>query len=153
VHPNERTGGPYLTAVFFCERVLREADGTLSFIRLTERLTVMGVSESIQPTVFPLNVVVMARSGTFRGSAMITLTPSTPSGQQMPPIPVQMLFEGDDDRGCTGTGTIGFPITEQGAYWFDVSLNGMSLTRTAVRVVYLRNPALQMLQRPGGQQP
>jgi hypothetical protein len=144
VHPNERTGGPYLIAVFFCEKTLREIDGILSFVRVVDRFTITGPGESMNTTILPLTVVIMAKSGTHRGTGQITLTPTTPSGQQMPALPIQVLFEGDDDRAVAAMGTIGFPVSEPGAYWFDVALDGMPLTRTAIRVVYMRNPMVQM---------
>jgi hypothetical protein len=138
VQQNEPGGGPYLTGVFFCERVLREADGVMSFIRVIEKWTVQGPAESIPPTVIPLTLVVMGKSGMYRGSGQITLTPTTPSGERMPPIPMAVVFEGDNDRGFAASGTIGFPIKEAGAYWFELALDGAPLTYTAIRIVYMR---------------
>lgn len=125
--------------MFFCEKILREADGVLSFIRAIDKWTVTGPAESMQPTIIPLNLVVMGKSGMHRGSGQITLTPTTPSGEKMPPIPLAVVFEGDNDRGFGAIGTIGFPITEAGAYWFEVALDGAPLTYTAIRIVYMRS--------------
>ena len=135
---NEPGGGPYLTGVFFCERVLREADGVMSFVRVVDKWTVQGPAESMQPTVIPLNLVVMGKSGMHRGSGQITLTPTTPSGERMPPIAMSIEFEGDNDRAFAATATIGFPVKEAGAYWFELALDGVPLMYTAIRVIYMR---------------
>ena len=150
VQQNEPSGGPYLTGVFFCEKILREADGILSFIRIMDKVTVAGPAESIQPTVIPLNLVIMGKSGMHRGSGQITLTPTTPSGEKMPPIAMAVVFEGDNDRGFAAIGTIGFPIKEAGAYWFEIALDGAPLTYTAIRIVYMRTSLGPHPQQPLG---
>jgi len=38
------SGGPYLSTALFCEKVLREAAGVLSAIRIFDRWTVRGNS-------------------------------------------------------------------------------------------------------------
>jgi len=136
---NETVGGPYVTAAFFCERVLREADGVPSFIRAVDTWIVNGSTESMTMNVLPMTVVVMMRSGARRGPAQLTLTPTTPSGNKMPTIAIPVEFEGDDDKNLLAMGTIGFPVSEPGPYWFDVAVDGHVLTRTAIRVSYLRS--------------
>lgn len=56
----------------------------------------------------------------------------------MPPISISVVFEGDNDRGFAAIGGFAFPITEDGAYWFEVALDGVVLTHTAIRIVYMR---------------
>jgi hypothetical protein len=142
VHPNEPADGPYLIGAFFCEKILREGDGVLSFIRVVDRWNIRGTAERMPPTVIQTHVVVMMKSGSFRGTANITLTPTTPSGQQMPAIPIPVVFEGDNDRGVSGAGPIAFPVSESGAYWFTVDVDGRTYTRTAIRITYLRVPSV-----------
>jgi hypothetical protein len=151
VPENEPSGGPYITAVFFCERVLREQDGVLSFIRAIDKWTIQGPAELMQPTIIPLTLVVMGKSGMHRGSGQITLTPTTPSGELMPPIPMAVVFEGDNDRGFAAIGTVGFPVKEAGAYWFALALDGVPLTYTAIRIVYIRTSFGPIPQQPPGQ--
>jgi hypothetical protein len=146
---DEPSGGPYLTAIFFCEKALREADGVLSFVRVVDKWTLNSPGETMAPAVLPMTVVVMMKSGVHRGSGQITLTPRTPSGETMPPIHIPVQFEGDNDRGVTASGMIGFPVKEPGAYWFEVSLDGQVLTRTAIRVAHMRIPS----QNPQQQNP
>jgi len=115
-----------------------------------DKVTVAGPAESIQPTVIPLNLVIMGKSGMHRGSGQITLTPTTPSGEKMPPIAMAVVFEGDNDRGFAAIGTIGFPIKEAGAYWFEIALDGAPLTYTAIRIVYMRTSLGPHPQQPLG---
>ncbi len=136
---NDTAGGPYVTAAFFCERALREADGVPSFIRAIDKWIVNGSAESMTTNLLQMTVVVMMKSGAYRGSAHITLTPTTPSGNKMPTITIPVEFEGDDDKNLLAMGPIGFPVSEPGPYWFDVAVDGHVLTRTAIRVSYLRS--------------
>jgi hypothetical protein len=138
------TSGPYLSAAFLCEKVLREADGVFSFIRVVDKWTVTGTTQTMLPTVIQANLVVLLKSGIHRGSSQITITPTTPSGVLMPAIEVPLIFEGDDDHGSGFNAPIGFPAQESGLYWFDVSLDGQAITKIPLRVAYLRIP-----QAPG----
>jgi hypothetical protein len=137
------SGGPYLTAAFFCERVLQERDGVMSFIRTIDRWNVVGPTPTMAPTIIPTNLVVLFRSGIMRNSALVTITPVSPSGQRMQPINAPVNFEGDDERGCGLILPIGFPVNEPGLYWFEVSLaaqGGTSsvLTNIPMRIIYLQ---------------
>ena len=134
--PND--SGPYLTGALFCEKVLREADGVLSLIRVVDRWTVTGPLERMPLTVIQTTLVILMRSGIFRGSSQITVGPESPSGIRMPIMTFPVVFEGDDDRGVGVVGPIGFPVQEPGVYWFDVAVDGNRFTRVPLRVSYLR---------------
>ncbi len=48
MEPSEQPqGGPYLQAAFFCERLLEEADGVLSAIRIVDTVTISGEDETL----------------------------------------------------------------------------------------------------------
>ena len=137
------TGGPYLTAAYFCEKVLREQDGVLSTIRIVDRWTVNGPTEAMPLTVIQASIVVLLKSGLYRGTGRITATPISPSNQRMEPIILPVVFGGDDDNGGGAVLPIGFPAQEDGLYWFEISLEGQGLpayvvTCIPMRVVYLR---------------
>ena len=136
--PMSVTGGPYLAAAVFCEKALREADGVLSLIRIVDKWTVRGTAEVMPQTVIQATLVVMMKSGSFRGSAQLTLTPTSPSGKIMPSIQIPVIFEGDDDRGIGAIAPMGFPAEESGIYWFDLVVEGQSFTKLPLRVQYLR---------------
>ncbi len=134
----QETGGPYLAAALFCEKVLREGDGVLSLIRVVDRWTVNGPSDQMPVTVIQTNLVIIAKSGMHRGSSNVTVTPIAPSGEKLPTLSFPVLFEGDDDRGIGIAAGMGFPVSEHGVYWFEVFIDGQLTTRVPLRVIYLR---------------
>lgn len=129
-------GGPYLAAAFLCEKALREVDGVLSCIRLVDRWTVSGPTEIMPPTGIQATLVVIFKSGIHRGQAHLRITPVSPSDERLPPIDVPVLFEGDDERGIAVVIPMTFPAQEAGTYWFNVSIDGRSLSEIPLRVVY-----------------
>ena len=145
--PRDPTGGPYLMAAFFCEKVLIEQDGTVSFIRVIDKFSISGQSEQMPLTILRFHIVVMVKSGAFRGLGNFTITPFTPAGSQMTSIPLRAQLEGDDDKYAAVVGAIEFPVQEPGPYWFDVCLNGQMLTNTAIRVMY--QPIFMQRPAPG----
>lgn len=148
------SGGPYLTAAFFCERVLQERDGVMSFIRTIDRWNVVGPTPTMSPTIIPTTLVVLFRSGIFRSSAQVAITPVSPTGERMQQVTAPVLFEGDDERGCGVILPIGFPVKEPGLYWFEVSLaapggaGGSVLTNIPMRIVYLQTGPMMMPHIP-----
>jgi hypothetical protein len=135
------SGGPYLVAACFCDKVLQEADGVLSLIRVVDRWNVVGTTPAMSPSFVQGTLVILFKSGTVRGSGQITITPSTPNGAQMTPIIAPVLFEGDDERGTGVALPLSFPVKEPGLYWFEIALTiqgGQSQTITFVpmRIVY-----------------
>jgi hypothetical protein len=129
-------GGPYLTGAFFCEKILREHDGVLSFIRVVDRWTVTGPAEAMPLTVIQTNLVIQMKSGNHRGVSQITVTPYAPSGAHLPPLRLTAKFEGEEDTGIAVPVPMAFPAKEAGVYWFDVSVDGRSFTKIPLRVDY-----------------
>ena len=130
------SGGPYLSSAIFCEKILREADGVLSAIRIFDRWIVRGNTKEMPATTIPLALMVVFRAGIMRGKSQIKLSPMSPSGQQLPSIEFPVLFEGDDDRGIGIVATIGFLASEEGLYWFDLLHGEELITRIPLRVLY-----------------
>jgi len=146
-------GGPYLTAAFFCERVLQEQDGVTSFIRLIDRWNVVGPTPTMNTQVIPTTLVILLRSGIHRGSSLLTITPVSPSGVRMQPINAPVLFEGDDERGCGVILPLGFPVNEPGLYWFEVAIMAQGgqqevVTQIPMRVFYLQTGPMMPLPGP-----
>lgn len=134
---SEKIGGPYLSAAFFCERVLRETDNVPSFIRVTERCTINGASDVIPLTIINTTLVITMISGMHRGPSKVAVSPISPSGIQLPSLTLPVNFEGDDDRGIAIVIPMGFPVQEQGVYWFEISVEGGgTVTRIPFRIVY-----------------
>jgi hypothetical protein len=149
------SGGPYLSAAFFCERVLQEKDGVLSFIRVIDRWNVVGPTQTMNPTIIQGTIVVLFKSGILRASAQVTITPVSPNGERLQPITLPVLFEGDDERGGGIILPMGFPVKEPGLYWFEVALaaqGGQSsvVAQIPMRIVYLQTGSLMPPAMPTG---
>lgn len=138
------TGGPYLASAFFCEKVLREQDGVLSIVRIVDRWNIQGPTQEMVPTVIQAFLVILFKSGTYRGQAQLTITPISPSNVRMQPIMLPVLFEGEDERGAGIVVPMGFPVQEHGTYWFEVAttfpggLPPQVATAIPMKVAYLQ---------------
>jgi hypothetical protein len=141
-------GGPYLAAAFLCEKALREADGVNSFIRMVDRWTVTGPSEVMPTTTIQATLVVAFKTGIHRGNGALVITPTTPSDVRMASMNTPVLFEGDDDRGLAIVIPMGFPVSEPGIYWFNISLNGQTFSEIPLRVVYHQVVPMEMPSNP-----
>lgn len=139
--PIEMPGGPYLGVAVICEKVLREADGVVSLIRIVDRWNVQGNTAEMPLSILQFTLVVMFKSGIHRGSSQLNITPITPRNVAMPVIGSSVFFEGDDDRGVGAFAPIGFPVQEPGVYWFEISVDDQVFTRVPLRVVYQRTGA------------
>lgn len=87
-------------------------------------------------TVVQTNLVIMMKSGIYRGPAKLSITPTTPQGAAMPSIQLSVNFEGDNDHGTTIHIPMAFPVQEPGVYWFELSINGQTLSSLSMRILY-----------------
>lgn len=128
----------YLHVATFCEKVLREADGVLSLIRMFDRFNVIGESEEMQTTLLSFMVFISFKSGFMRGKQRIALRPQSPTGKELPAMEFPVLFEGDNDRGPAIGFQVNWPVEEEGVFWWDLYLNEELVTRMPLRVTYQR---------------
>lgn len=140
----ESLGGPYLAYAVICERVLTEADGAVSLIRVIDRFTIRGPAERLTPTLLSFWLAVMFRSGFQRGVMNLAVQPVSPSLVRLPAMDFPMHFDGDEERACSVALPVQFLAEETGLYWFEVSLAGQLATKIPLRIVYL-----PMLTTPG----
>ena len=133
--------GPYLAAAFLCEKVLMEADGVASAIRIVDRVnhTVAGPEPPVEMEPFNYQIMLFLsfKSGSARGPMALEIRMERPSGESPNPSRVTINFEGDDERGVNRVTTMNLTLSMPGLYWFDVSLDGHRITRVPFRVVYL----------------
>ena len=118
--------GPYLTMAVFCERVLREADGVMSLIRIIDRLTHTeggpDAPEQMPPVDSTMSMVINLKAGEARGAVTVTIDEEAPSGIKRPVFSNRMLMEGAD-RGNNQVLNIHTKFTEEGLYWFAISID------------------------------
>ena len=136
-------GGPFLQMAVFCERVLQEKDGVISAIRIVDRFTQVVPPTSAQTVMVPMRldvfVVIAIKSGDFKRKAELKITPKTPSGEEMPGFSGSVLLEGDE-RGVNVIIRYVFESKEEGVYWFDVELDGQSLTKMPLHIIHQEMP-------------
>ena len=133
--------GPYVQVAAFCERVLREADGVISLIRVVDVVThsERGADppRDMPQVRYPLNLVVSLKSGRAKGRHDVTITPELPSGETMPAITVTVQLEGEG-KGFQVISQIDIPYTMEGLYWFNIRFDDEMLTRLPLQIRYAR---------------
>lgn len=136
-NPFER--GPYVNIATFCERVLREADGVASLIRVVDVIThnERGPNPPLEmPEIrYPLTLFINLKSGTTRGRREITIIPEQPSGESLEPRSLSANFEGEG-KGVNITSRIDIPYKYEGLYWFIIEFEGRVITRIPLEVRY-----------------
>lgn len=138
--------GPYLAAAFFCEKMLKEADGVSTFVRMVDILTVpkpddLPVGPDGQPPLAGtmITAVVSFKSGNATGEKPAKLVANFPSGRQMDIVAATPVFLGGE-KGASLYVHMPVPVTEEGLYWYDVILDGETVTRMPLRIIY-REPS------------
>jgi len=133
--------GPYVQVAAFCERVLREADGVASLIRLVDVITHMehrpDAPEEMPVVRYPLTLMLSLKSGSARGRHEISITPEQPSGETLPPLTMSIRMEGEG-KGTQILSRIDIPYRLEGLYWFHVRFDGQVITRMPLEVRYSR---------------
>lgn len=133
--------GPYLNAALVCENVIEAKDGTLSLIRIIDRVTQTATGpnapESMPPIQLNVFLVLMFKSGSARGSHTVTIQPETPSGLRLPSVNLPALFEGED-RGVNLVNRTALRVEQEGLYWINVQLDKQLITRIPIRALYQR---------------
>ena len=129
---------PHLAMAVFCEKILQEADGVMSVIRIIDRFIVSGVTPEMNNQILQFILLISFKSGFLRGKHKISVYPKSPTGKDLPSMDFPVLFEGDDDRGINMGVNLNFVVNEEGLYWFDVHLGEELVTKMPLRVVYQR---------------
>ena len=152
---NKFQSGPFLSAAFLCEKLLQEADGIKSAIRIVDRLTIQaaGPQPPAEMPAFPYQVVLFLRfkSGRARGPMSLEVRVVNPAGESKPLTNETLMFEGEDDRGIDAVCNVSIKLQQAGIYWFYIDLEGVTLTRVPFRVIYL--PQVRPASYQGGDTP
>jgi len=134
--------GPYLNFAVICEKVLQEADGVLSFIRIVDHLTVTmtipaeaDVPQEGVPPEPPVVVtfVLGLKSASDIGPVPVKVRIETPSGLTLPEFETSQPV-GAEDRGINIVLPMQFPAQDEGVYWFAVEVSGTLVTRVPLRI-------------------
>jgi len=138
------SNGPYLNYAAVCEKVLHEADGVLSLIRIIDRITVTVIVPALPgtqpvpnliPSAPPISVtfVLGLKSGDFVGSVPVKVWIETPARARWPEYETTARLEGQE-RGANVILPLQFPAQQEGIYWFVVEVSGETLTRVPLSI-------------------
>jgi hypothetical protein len=139
------SNGPYLNYAAVCEKVLREADGVLSLIRIIDHVTVTIVASTppgvdtlpqlLLPPAPPVGVtlVIGLKSGGFTGSVPVKIRIDTPSGFRWPEYETSADLRGEE-QGAAIVLPLQVPAQDEGVYWFVVEVSGEVFTRVPLRI-------------------
>ena len=141
--------GLYLNFAVICERVLREADEVLSFIRIVDQVNVTIVAppgvdvpqELPQASSVSLTLAVGLKSDGYVGPVTIKLWVEAPTGSRLPEFQTTQEIA-LADRGVNLIFPMQLPVRNEGIYWFFVEVSGDLLTRVPLRI------GKQVVQQP-----
>ena len=140
--PNPFEYGPYIQVAAFCERVLQEADGVVSLIRIVDVITNTQAGadppKDMPPFHYALTLMMILKSGRAKGRHTLTVEPELPSGEKKGETSVTVQLEGEG-RGVNVGMKMDFEFTMEGLYWFTVKFDeDLVLTRLPLNVRYSR---------------
>jgi hypothetical protein len=141
---------PYVTAALLCEKVIEEKDGSLTIIRIADRLQYRldainlpgGFPQDVRPAV-TIQGLVSLKSGLVTGDHVTTVILEKPNGTRKEIINFPFKFLGKD-QGQNLIMNINLGVDEDGLYWFDVHFDGELLTRIPLLIMPLQEqPKIQ----------
>lgn len=148
----EEIDGPFVTAAFFCERVLHEKDEVLSAMRIMDVLTLTGPGPfpgepgGPEHIVYPLMALVMVRNGRGAGPAQLELRQFRANGQLGNVVPQAIEF-GTPDQPTRIIQNVRLLITQQGLLWTEVRVDGRLLTRMPLRLIFQKTNEIPVESR------
>jgi hypothetical protein len=148
--------GPFISAAFLCEKVLREGDGVPTFVRVVERFTVpvmpklpLGVQIPAPPApIVQCSLVVLLKAGDVpAGRYTVRIDHVPPTGSQARGPDAAAVFNGGDDNGSAIISQMAIPNPPEGLHWFDFYFEQERLTRIPMRIIY-QPMQVQFTQQP-----
>jgi len=134
--------GPHITAALVCDRVLEEKDGTLTAVRIIDRVTfLVGPDGELVAPAHPITFLISLKSDAARGSFTLELHREKPSGEAALVLSAPVHLEGEE-RGVNLVLNAGFEPDQAGLYWYDVYFEGERLTRMPLRAIYQPPPTI-----------
>jgi len=143
VKSNGASPFPHLLGAFFCEKVLTEADGVISAIRIVDIVQIPpNLPKDAHKRVLLTNLVfvLMIRAGKFRGKATWEIYMVNPSGKRIKAAEQEVDFVDSPEKGINVAIPAAFKWEKPGLYWFEVYLNKRRMTRSPLLIRLAAKP-------------
>lgn len=139
---NGATAFPQLICAMICEKLLTEADGVASAIRIVDTIQLPPVPKEARKNVIltPLMFLTIFRAGDFRGKAHWEIQVAGPSGKKVKAAQKDLDFNGGPDYGFNLAIPVAFKWDKPGLYWFEVHINKRRMVRSPLNVKVLAEP-------------
>lgn len=141
----EQPLAPSLRIAALCERVLEEKDGSLSLIRLIDRLVITAegtdVPTELPPGQVPLTALMSWINGLGNYEAKIRVDFPEGNSFESPTLP---FYLDSLDKVQNLIVRLVLPVKRQGVHWFNFMLGDETKSRVPLRVIYQR----KQLPRP-----
>ncbi len=135
---SDESVGPFLSAAFFCEKLLDEKDGTLSAIRIVDQLTLVPSEIPLpedKPSTFPINILVKFSSHGVGGTRELALMIKNPAGKEIELIKHPIIFQ-PEFSGFNFKLALNIGLKDAGVYWLSVLLDTQLFTQIPLTVVF-----------------
>ena len=125
---------PYVSAALLCEKILQESNGSLSVIRIADRVEVETNIPFDQKPAIQMNALISIKSGPLIGDFTLKIVALNPKGESKGifSTPVKLL---GNDQGNNLILNLALGVEHEGLHWFDVFLDDELLSRIPLMVV------------------
>lgn len=141
-------GGPFLAVAAFCDNVMQDTDGTMSAIRIVDKITVnipaaAPATIPSESTKVPVVVwlLLMFKSGSAKGKRELALNVVSPSGKTGNVLKQQVVLSPEPSGGINVKIHFSLGISEGGLFLVDVLMDGKLMTRMPLLVTVAREKA------------
>ena len=138
----EAPTGPFVQAALFADTILEDKTGTLSVIRIIDRINHIAQGPNppadLPPFTRQLNALVCLKPGRSIGRQNFTLTMEKPDAQREPIAQGSFNFAGGRNQGANLQLVLNVTLDQEGVYYFDFEVDGHLLTRMPLEVIYHR---------------
>jgi hypothetical protein len=122
--------------------VLQEKDGVQSLVRVFDKLMLTPMQGEVPPdakTAVQCTLVVQLRSGDFVGTKTLRIRPLNRPEQERE---FQVVFGGNESGPLVVVELVlAVPVAEPELWWFDISLDGQTISRVPLRIEFQTPPS------------
>lgn len=138
-------GGPFLSVAAFCDNVMQDTDGTMSAIRIIDKINVnipaaAPITVPSESAKLPVAVwlLLMFKSGSAKGKHELSLNITSPSGKRGKALKQEVVMSPEPSGGVNVKIHFSLGIAKGGLFLVDVLMDGRVMTRMPLLVTVAR---------------